>query len=360
MRVRVVGAGIAGLTAALCLARAGHEVDIDEAASALEPVGAGIQLPPNAMAVIRELGLEHAVNATASAPRSIDVIDGPSGRRLTRLPLGAAFERRFGAPYLVIHRGDLHHVLLDAVVHQPRVSLRLGTRWTGAAAEEGTWTIGADGVHSETRRRVRTGAGVEAVASGFVAWRGLVDTRAVEWPEARSRVVAHLGSGAHLVHYPVSSGRRINIVAIAREDAGAPMHTFGAWSERSRTLAEAVDDWSSWPILSVDEGAPWSRGRTALIGDAAHAMWPYAAQGGAMALEDAATLAAALADGDVAEWERRRRARVARVAALARRNRRIYHLGGMARLARNVAMRLAPPAVLTRASDALYSSASRP
>ena len=387
MRVAVVGAGIAGLTAALALARTGHDVAVLERAEPIEPIGAGIQVSPNAHKVLRALGLHRALNAHSSAPREIAIRDGLNGALLTRVPLGAAIERRHGAPYLTVHRGDLQAVLLDAARHAPRLAVRTGAAVVGATAdgrithastagslaavaggaapgsggvatgepsrERFDLIVGADGVRSAVRAAVRDDAADE---TGATAWRALVPSEALPRALAGPHTGLWLGPNAHLVHYPVRSGTETNLVAVTPRGE-AVGDAFAGWHADPRALLNAAPEWRPWPTRQLDPARPWSRGRVVLIGDAAHAMWPYAAQGGAMAIEDGWTLAAALRNGTgaLAAWEAARRARVSSIARLAARNRRIYHGSGPVRLARNLAMRATSAAALMRAMDAVYS-----
>ena len=354
LRIAIVGAGIAGLTAALCFAKRGSDVAIMEAANELRPIGAGIQVPPNAWRIVHALGLERELNAAASAPRSIDVSDGLTGQRLTSLPLGPGFERRHGAPYLVVHRGDLQRLLLEAVTRESSITLRLGEPVDDPSAIDADLVVGADGVRSNLRRAVR-GPEARAVESGFVAWRAVLDRASLPMID-NARTGLWLGPEAHLVHYPVRSGRSVNVVVIGRANAAGPEAVLRGWCATAQAISASATDWGSWPIASVSPSAAWRRGRVVLVGDAAHAMWPYAAQGGAMAMEDAWTLASAVAAGHGLDiWESLRKRRVSRVAATAARNRFIYHASGPLRLARNAVMRSLPPHILAVPMEAIYT-----
>ena len=355
--ITIVGAGIAGLALSLALSRLGRRSVIIETAERLDPVGAGVQVPPNAFRVLQALELERELNSIASAPREIVIRDCRADEPLVRVPVGAEAERRFGAPSLVVHRGDLQAILLDAVHRSGRVDLRLGTPFEASGGAEG-WLIGADGVNSTVRSIVRP-HDPQASRTGTVAWRAMLPTRDLTSSHWRSTTGLVLAPGKHLVHYPVSSGTMLNLVLLAHDTGNAVVsnETLAPFNRYIGELELAREAWSSWPIATVDENGGWFCGRTVLIGDAAHAMTPHAAQGGAMALEDAITLAATLAAEEprLEDWEKARRRRVARVAALSRRNKRIYWASDPVRLARNMAMRSLPPALLTRGMDALYS-----
>ena len=324
-RVTVAGAGIAGLAVGSFLARAGFEVDIRERSEAPSADGAGIQLSPNACHVLHALGILDAVRAVAVAPSAVELQDGD--RPLSRFELGERIERSGGAPYLVCARAGLRDALLDALPAAAAVSY--GSPF---AATDGI-VIGADGVGSVVRDLVPGAA--RPVDTGWTAWRRTTEAASGD----TTRVL--LSPDEHRVAYPLRSS--LNEVWVRRSDCPAP----GA-------------DWTPWPVLAVDPDGSWSHGSTVLIGDAAHAMPPYAAQGGAMALEDAAELAAALTaspdDPPAAflRYEKARRPRIEAVACLTRANRRIYHLAGPMRHARNVAMRLAPQAVLQRRMAWVY------
>lgn len=357
MQVAIAGGGIAGLTAAIALARRGLSVSLFEAAETLAEIGAGIQLSPNAMGVLAELGLAERIAQHAIEPQGIVIFDGPSGRRLTEIPLGETARRRYGAPYLVIHRADLQACLLAAVAAEPNVSLALGQAVTnvgqvgdavrfeaGGETRRADCLIAADGVHSG----IRTGfLGHAAPAPARnVAWRATLEAPAAV---DAARTGLWLGPGVHLVHYPLRGGRELNLVVIASQADGGRAPPLQRFAGAARALGEAVEEWRRWPLLTVEAERAWRRGRVALIGDAAHAMLPTAAQGGAQAIEDAWVLARCLAPAALdprpalSRYEAERRPRVGRIAREAARNLAIYGMTGPAAAVRNLAIAALPP-----------------
>jgi salicylate hydroxylase len=369
MRVAVAGAGIAGLTAALALSARGIRVDIYERAAELDEVGAGIQLSPNAMAVLDRLGVLPELAGSLTEPEAIEIRDGHSGARLASIPLGATARSRYGSPYCVIHRADLQKALLRAVGRRTDIGLHLGSdvRAIGEAEDGIVFQAGgadcradilvaADGVNSDLRRDHFRHP--PARPTGHVAWRATLAKSGV--PKAISREVTGLwlAPGAHLVHYPLCGGTCLNVVAIAAAAvSAAPPLCFGT---ALLPLLNAVPAWTVWPLAEIDPSPHWVSGRAVLIGDAAHAMLPSAAQGGAQAIEDAWVLARYLAvSGDVGEalaaFERVRRTRVERVFRHARRNIRIYEMEGLSALARNAALSALPASLLLSQLDWLFS-----
>ena len=370
--VMIAGAGIGGLTAALAIAQHGFDVALFDQAQRLEEAGAGIQLSPNASRVLLALGLGDQLRRHVVAPEELRVVDARTARAIVRAPLGAAAEQRFGAPYWVIHRGDLQAVLIEAVGRHPEIVLRLGARIEdfvlhengvtvfarspqGALEHRGAALIAADGLWSTLRRRL--GDRHDPRFAGHTAWRALAPADALV-SELRAPVVnLWLGSSAHLVHYPVRGGSLINVVAIIRDEwreAGWTAPAEGAeilarypasmWSQAARAILAAPRLWQKWALYDHAPLAHWGRGAVTLLGDAAHPMLPYLAQGAAMAIEDAAVLARRLAEtrNDPAPamraYERERRGRTARAQRAARRNGMIYQLSGPAAFLRTLTL----------------------
>ena len=370
----VVGAGIAGLTAALALARKGIASHILEQAPAFEEVGAGLQLSPNASRILADLGLLDALRARWSEPDHILLSSGRSLAPLASVPVGKAALMRWRAPYGVLHRASLQAVLLDAVRREPLCTLTTGkpieTVSDALAAAPAELLIAADGVWSRLRQSV-PGAPA-AQYSGASAWRFLVPYGAAP-PFLNPRTVtAFLGPRAHLVAYPLAEVQAFNIVAIhdlaqpppqgwsRSADAVARKNlAFAGWHGDIRRLLDAAREPLMWPLFTCPDGA-WTDGRkTVLIGDAAHAITPFAAQGAAMAIEDAALLANRLAGAAdtgqaLRQFETTRRERLARVRGRGVLNRFAYHARGPIALGRNLVLSLRKPESLAADFDWLY------
>jgi salicylate hydroxylase len=373
----IAGGGIGGLAAALAASRAGWDVRLFERASAFSEVGAGIQLGPNVVKVLHGWGLADALKDAAAFPERLQVRSAVSSQLLGELPLGAAMAERYGAPYLTLHRADLHGVLLQAVQHHADVKLHLGRplQFFSQTAQavtvqaddgpgiEGDALIGADGVWSTVRQEL-LGDGLPR-RTGHLAYRALV--RQSDLPELlRSRqVTAWLGPRMHVVQYPVRGGEFLNVVAIVQGEVAAEAdlwdHSANAVDLAAATsgcctalreVLEAVEGWRLWvlhdraPMQGAHQHAV---GRVALLGDAAHPMRPYLAQGAGMAIEDAAELGHALAQAldpalDVPTMLQRyalnRWQRNARVQARALRNGQVFHADGVVRWGRDLAMKV--------------------
>lgn len=382
----IAGAGIGGLCAALCLARAGWQVSLYEKAKVLEETGAGLQLSPNASIVLRRLGLLDRLTPVALRPHAIRVRRATDGATLALMPIGEA-ERRWGAPYLLAHRADLQRVLLEGVACELRVELRTGAPVVGFASGAngvsveieqetvrgkavGDCLIGADGLRSFVRRQL---GGVDAEFSGRTAWRAVVDAAQIPAAMRRKEVSLWLGPRAHLVHYPLRGGTIINVVAIVEEDFclgeadfwSSPGTVdlldarFSGWNEEARDLLRAAPEWRKWPLFDSAAISRWTFGRVALVGDAAHPMLPFLAQGAAQAIEDAAALGKVLACGQDIEtslraYETARRARATRVQKESRKQAALYHLPGVAALVRDAGLRALGGQRLLARYDWLY------
>jgi len=386
--VIVAGAGIGGLTAALALARNGFRVIVLEQAELLEETGAGIQLSPNAARTLIDLGLESRLRPHVVAPTALRVLSATTGREIVRMPLGEAAEQRYGAPYWVIHRGDLQAALAAAVSGHLDITVKLGVRvedfvahtngvtvsahgHAGITEERGLALLAADGLWSLMRKRI--GGGAPPRFAGRTAWRGLVPARQVA-PEFREPLVhLWLGRDAHLVHYPVKAGRVINIVAITTDSWNAPGWSEPAspadliprlageaWAPPARALVGLPEAWLKWALYDRRPIRRWSQGPVALLGDAAHPMLPFLAQGAAMAIEDAAVAAQCLArqpddaTGALRTYCTVRRARTRRVQRVAARNGARYHLAGARGRLRDAAMRMTGGKRLLQHYDWLY------
>lgn len=370
----VVGAGIGGLAAALALARAGRRTIVVERAPRIEEVGAGLQISPNAGRILQDLGLASAMATVALEPRELQIRRAVDGATLARLPL-AAVRGRWGAPFRVFHRADLQKTLLDAAlragveirtgllaesVDQDARGVRLRLRTEAGAEErlEAAAAIGADGLRSTIRDALRLQPNDAPFPVGMTAWRTIVPADRLP-PSLRERVTRlWLGPGAHVVHYPLRDASIVSAVAILedRADRGAPAETragpelaaamaFPRWSVELRALIEAGEPWRRWPLFLRPELPRWTRGRVALLGDAAHPMTPFLAQGAAQAIEDAAALAFAVSGATSIEtaletYQSARMARATRVQRGSRRQGDFVHLTGPAALARDLSIRL--------------------
>ena len=391
-RAIIAGAGIGGLSAAIALLQAGFRVAIYERASALEEFGAGVQLTPNATRVLSRLGALEEVRRFTSRPNAVLVLRGSDNTELVRLPLDDA-EQRWGAEYLVIHRADLQRALLNIVLCQSGVELSLGTTVLDFVKDGGGLSvgltsgqthrrdradllIGADGLRSQIRDQLGLGAQDQAEFTGRVAYRAIVSADDADPQWMREEIILRLGSHAHLVQYPLGRGSMINLVATIKpasptssvrhqaDDAATRSsleRAFAGWSKIARSLINAPIPWRVWPIYSRLPISSFSLGRVALVGDAAHPMVPFLAQGAAQAIEDAGALARIFAQVQdipvaVSLYSRDRVARATRVQREALRLGRIYHMSGPLGLARDATLRLLGSRGLTERYGWLYGA----
>lgn len=384
----IAGGGIGGLAAALALARAGWPSIVAERRKEWSWAGAGIQLSPNGVHVLERLGVAERLEPVAARPREIVVRSAATAHVLQRLPLGDWIAARHGAPYWQVHRRDLQAALVAAVEAEPNITVamdfeavsfedrgdRVIIRSGNGRQLEGALLVGADGVFSRVRQQLFGSS--EPRFSGRTATRTVVaasrpaDSEPVLRPDATG---VWLAAGAHIVHYPVRRGREVAVVVIRPASWGGR-----GWSEPVVTseietaltdiaprLAQVLGhghEWRRWALFEAQPLATWSKGRVTLLGDAAHPTLPYLAQGGALALEDAASLGTALSriastveiPQALSVYEAMRARRSRQVVAAARRNGFIFHLGGPAAIARNAAMRLIPGERIMARFDWVY------
>ncbi|MBB5873635.1 salicylate hydroxylase [Allocatelliglobosispora scoriae] len=349
--VGIVGAGIAGLTLAVALQRRGLSYHVFEQAPRFGEVGAGIQLAPNATRLLYRLGLGDALDAVAVRPHAIELRDGRTGTVMARTELGERCVAEYGAPYLAVHRADLHQILAGAV---DPAAVTLGVRCTGidqdgevvtAAFDNGrrdrfAVLAGADGVRSAVRSTFLHDA---PRYSGHTIFRGLIPAERLPQLAAEPRIVLWLGPGQHAVAYPVAGGKLISFGATMPEaEWGAESwsepgslsglrEAYEGWDDGLRDLLSQADEVSRWALHDRDPIIGWTHGTATLIGDAAHPMLPFVAQGANQAVEDAYVLAGCLAQAPVPEalrrYERLRRPRTDEVQEISRRNATALHDG---------------------------------
>ena len=361
--VLVAGGGIGGIAAALALVRRGFAVKVLEQAAQLGEIGAGIQLGPNGFAAFDALGIGEIARSRAVYTDEMVMHDALDESLVGRIPTGAAFRQRFGNPYAVIHRADVHAALLEGAQATGQIEIATSTQVQRIEQDEagvtvfdtqgrqhrGQALIGADGVKSAVRQQF---VGDEARVSGHVVYRAVVDKK--DFPQDLQWNAASIwvGPNCHLVHYPLRGGEQYNVVVTfhsrdpeqwsVREGSRAEVQSyFDGICPRARALIDLPKDWKRWATADREPIAQWNYGRVTLLGDAAHPTLQYLAQGACMAMEDAVTLGEALRvhDNDFAKayalYQRSRVARTARIVLSAREMGRIFHAKGVERLVRN-------------------------
>lgn len=387
-QLSIVGGGIGGLAAALALGRQGSSTQLLEQADLFLEAGAGIGLGPNALRRMQSWGLSDALKARGFIPSQLEVRSARDAQTLGVLPLADAFERRYGAPYMTIHRADLHKVLLDAVQAQGMSELHLSKRVTGIQSHvdgvqltvqnadhsqtqwPSTALLGADGVGSEVRRQRFGASGLQA--SGHWAYRTLIPRHLLPTVWRSDVMGLWLGERLHVVHYPVCAGEWFNLVVLLESDdpASAPgwdqqrtpeqtqidlQSALQGTSSRLQDLVRMAEHWRAWALFDIAplrSAQDMAQGRVALLGDAAHPMLPYLAQGAGMAIEDAQVFASHWHNSDQSPDQRlkayaqERWRRVGRVQQRARRNAQLFHASGMLAWGRDTAMRVGGAAVM--------------
>lgn len=372
-RIAVVGGGIGGLAAALACARDGHSIDLFERASEFAELGAGIQLGPNVVKILDAWGLHRAIAEVAAFPDRLQVRRADTGSELGVLRLGSRAVQRYGANYLTIHRADMHTVLLNAVRQRGEVELNLNHEFVAFDQDSQGVTlhfapshvrradclVGADGSWSWVRRHL-LGDGAPR-ATGHLAYRALVRQSALPERLRSQHITAWLGPHLHVVQYPVRGGEWLNLVVVVEDELQGNIEE---WDHRAnavqlrtymtaccaplRGLTDAIEQWRLWGLTirePVKGATEMAQGRVALLGDAAHPMVPYLAQGAGMAIEDAHALAQSLRVEGLAvqdalqNYASSRWQRNARVQARAIRNGRIFHAIGLVRWGRDLAMK---------------------
>jgi 2-polyprenyl-6-methoxyphenol hydroxylase-like FAD-dependent oxidoreductase len=384
LEILIAGGGIGGLAAALALATHKIPSHIVEKRAAFSEDGAGIQLGPNATRVLASLGVAEALSLSAGKPKTLCIFDGVSGAALAHAPLGSWISNRHGAPYWTAHRKDLQSALLERAREEPLIELTTGStiltamnqaQHIVATTHEGRnitarALIAADGLWSAVRSSCFNTPPLSFMSK--TAYRTVIESDRLPDNIERDCVSLWMAPHGHAVHYPVSAGREMALVIILDEASSSK-----GWSEPVepaiiasaarkfprdlRALLEQGSDWRKWSLHGLPKPPTAAKERIALLGDAAHPVLPFLAQGGGLALEDAAVIAACLAEtpDDVpqafATYEKTRKRRSRRVAHASRINGHIYHLNGLARRARNRAITMIPAKRIITGYDWLYA-----
>jgi salicylate hydroxylase len=382
----IIGGGIGGLTAALALAKRGREVHVIERATEFGEIGAGIQIAPNASRVFDEIGVLADLHACAVLPARIVWMDMISGRRLTDLDLGAPFLARYTYPYMVLHRSDLLSVLLHAARQDTRITLAtdrevveivdagdyMAVRCANGASYHAEALIAADGLWSKGRALVDPAPRLNY--DHFIAYRGAIPIASVSEHAGLDNVILWSGPNRHFMQYPVRRGELFNQVAVFRsssestniDDWGGPAELDAAYADvcpqLQAGLALILRD-RHWVMADRDPLESWTVGRMTLLGDAAHPMYQYAAQGACQAVEDASALAESMArEPDVIAglhaYESARKLRTARVQRSARWFGNAMHLGGSGAVFRNLVLESRSPQAYQEL-DFLYGHGTR-
>lgn len=353
--VVIVGGGIGGLSAALAFAKENMQVTVLEQAEQFGEVGAGLQISPNALKVLRHLGVERALSQYAFTPQHASMRDYKSGDYYLNLPLADQAVHRYGAPYWHLHRADLHSVLLSACkVAGVQFVLSANMTYYHETAEQGVQVtledgrvfsadllVGADGIHS-TVRELMLGH-EKATFMGQVAWRGMVPVNKLK-VKVQPDACVWVGPSRHFVSYYLRGGEYVNFVAVEERDDWTSeswreegnitelQQSFLGWHPEVTEILSVASNSFLWALHGRDELPTWHQGRVVLLGDACHPMLPFMAQGAAMAIEDAYVLAKCVAEFSLldalAEYEKRRKPRATKIQKMSKANASLYHMHG--------------------------------
>ena len=367
MNIIIVGAGIGGLVTALCLNKKGYKVEIYEQVEALSELGAGVQLSPNATRVLNHLDLFEDLEPYIFEPNSFQFLNYSSGKIITERKLGEAIKNDFNSPNYDIHRADLQKVLLDKIeaenidIHTNMEVTSVGNNKNSAFIEieekkiEADLIIGADGIHSKVSDSIF--GKKEIIFTGNVAWRMLIPVDLLPKNLILPNTTVWLGPNKHFVTYHVNGGKNLNCVCLVEQDGWLNeswsekgdieelKKIYKGWNKTIGALLEHVDPNTlyRWALHDRPPMEQWSKGRILVLGDAAHPMLPFLAQGAAMAIEDGAVLANCIDNFDdideaLNQFEKIRKPRTSYVQSAARRNAKVLHLSGLAAILRNLVM----------------------
>lgn len=342
--ITVIGGGISGLAASIALAKTGHQVTILEKTKVFDPIGAGIQLGPNAVRALQKIGIWDAIEPISSSPRAHHFRSAVNGRLLNEVPLGQAYIDRFGQPHRIAHRADLHEALMSVVRASENITLKMAQDVN--PLELKGQVIAADGMWSKTREMLFPGHVPEKLP--VTIFRAMIDVPEIKGIDMRC-VNFWMYKHAHLVHYPIPSRGKLNIVAVTPEPG--PEQALANVHALPRALLDKVSGFTRWTAAMLPPMKQWHKDNFLLIGDAAHGTVPWLAQGAAMSLEDAAAL---MDTTDPVTFTNMRAPRCVKLHEQTVAMGKIYHLTGLKGFARDTMMRMRSQAWLIERMGWIY------